>query len=53
MKTIIYLSTILFLSSCAFHSGTISSNVTNGPVIHKEIAVGVSQANVVAGIGGL
>jgi hypothetical protein len=53
METLSILSTFLIVSSCAFHSGTITSNTTEEPVVHKDIAVGVSEANVVLGIGGL
>ena len=53
MKTLSILIAILILTSCAFHSGTHSSNVTNDPVVHKDIAVGVATTNVVLGIGGL
>lgn len=53
MKTLTILFTIFLISSCAFHSGTITSNLTDTPVVHKEIAVGVSSANVILGFGGL
>ena len=53
MKNLSILSVILILSSCAFHSGTISSNVPNEPMIHKDIAVGYSSTNIVLGFGGL
>ncbi len=53
MKILSILSLILVLTSCAFHSGTLTSNVTDEPVVHKDIAVGVSSANRVFHIGGL
>ena len=53
MKTLSILSAILLLSSCAFHSGTITSNVTDQPVVHKDIAVGVASTNILFNIGGL
>lgn len=53
MKTLSILGVILLVTSCAFHSGTITSNVTNEPVVHKDMAVGVSSANRILGIGGL
>ncbi len=53
MKIRSLLSLILILTSCAFHSGTLTSNVTAEPVVHKDIAVGVASTNRVLQIGGL
>lgn len=53
MKTLTILTSILLFSSCAFHSGTITSNVTNEPVVHKDLAVGTASTNIVLNIGGL
>lgn len=53
MKNLSILSVILILSSCAFHSGTISSNVPNEPMVHKDIAIGVASTNIFLTFGGL
>lgn len=53
MKNLTILSAILVLTSCAFHSGTITSNVTNEPVVHKDIATGVASTNIFLTFGGL
>ena len=53
MKNLTILSTIFLISSCAFHSGTLTSNVTDKPVVHTDIATGVASTNIVLNIGGL
>ncbi len=44
---------IFLISSCAFHSGTLTSNLTNEPVLHKDIATGVASTNIVLSFGGI
>lgn len=53
MKNLKLLSAVIVLTSCAFHSGTITSNLTTEPVIHKDIAVGVASTNIFLTFGGL
>jgi hypothetical protein len=44
---------LLLLSSCAFHSGSITSTPNSSPVFSKDIAIGVSQTNKFLWMGGV
>ena len=54
-KTIIFILSVIFLSSCAFHAGNTSSNaaVMNGDFSIMDIASGEASTVLVFGIGGL
>lgn len=52
-KTLIIITTMLLLSSCAVHHGLISTSSINRNVKYVDIAYGVSQTKMLFGIGGL
>ncbi len=52
MKNYFILTTLILLSSCALHTGNISSSSIGKPVIYEDIAVGVVQTTSFCGIGG-
>lgn len=53
MKPIVFFSLLLVISSCAFHTGSLNSSIPPSPVIHKDIAIGVSKTTKFIGLGGL
>lgn len=52
-KLVFYLFCLFSLGSCAFHRGSLISNPTDIPVVHKDIAIGVAKSHNFIGIGGL
>lgn len=53
MKPIFYFALVLLLNSCAFHSGSLNSTVPPVPVVHKDLAIGVSKTTKFIGMGGI
>jgi hypothetical protein len=53
MKLLPSLFIVLILSSCAFHNGSLNTSTNDEPVVHKDIAIGVSQTIKIFGIGGV
>ena len=54
MKHLIFsLILLTFLSSCAIHTGTLSSSLLGPNVKYEDLAIGVSQTRYYFGIGGL
>lgn len=51
-KLVFYLFCLFSLGSCAFHRGSLITNHTQTPVVHKDIAIGVSKTYNLWGIGG-
>ncbi len=52
MKNYLFISILVLLSSCAVHTGNISSSSIGRPVIYEDIAIGVVETISFFGIGG-
>lgn len=53
MKLLFFVSIAFLISSCAaFHSGELTLSTNHAPVVHKDIAIGVSKATKILGLGG-
>jgi hypothetical protein len=51
-RTILAITVICILSSCATHQGTMNISTIDNNIIYQRTAIGVSQSNRILGIGG-